>query len=177
VTTVTDIRMTKFIKMFGMGIAGLYFCLILYNLTVWLPGHFREDVWHYYSAESVVFYFPPFFMGLGGLGVRIVSQQVWEVFAAPVLVLLTGVVCFLRLKGRLRFFGLYLVLLSSFCLMSFFIGLLLGRSPDHFYGLRILLLCVVGFVIAAANFLCFYRRYCDPAELWMTRLAGYPLCQ
>jgi hypothetical protein len=168
----TEISMTKFVKIFWMGIARLYFCLILYNVTVWLPIHFRDDVWHYYSVESIVFYFPPFFMGLQGLGVRIVPLQVWEVFAAPALVGLTGVFCFFKLNGRFRIFGLYLILLSSFCLMSFIIGLLLGGLPD-LYGLRISLLFLVGFLIAVVNLLCFYHLSCDPTELWMTRLAGY----
>ena len=172
------------LKMLGLGLAGFYACLVLFNIAVWLPVHFAEKPWPYFALGNILVYFPGFFRGIQSQSGSLLSQ-LWEVLLAPVLVMVSGAFASFKLRHRLRFLALDFILLSSFSLMSFVVGLLandIGRwfdtsdieSPSRFV-LRFSLSVLLGLLTAVANFLPFYSLYQDSADSWARRLLSY-LC-
>ncbi len=170
------------LRMLGLGFAGFYACLVLYNITVWLPSHFDEKPWPYFALENVLVYFPDFDRGVWSHGDSFIPQ-IWEVLIGPILVMSVGAFVSLKSRHGLRFLGLDFILLSSFSLMSFLVGLLaddIGRwfdpsvieSPSRFL-LRISLSAIVGLLIAVANFLPFYFVCRDSTDPWAGRLLRY----
>jgi hypothetical protein len=115
--------------MLGLGFAGFYACLILYNIAVWLPVHFSEKPWPCFVLENILVYFPGFFRGIWSQSNSIIPQ-LWEILLGPILVMAAGVFASCNLKRRLRFLGLDFVLPLSFSLMSFLVGLLANDGAD-----------------------------------------------
>ncbi len=170
------------LKMLVLGSAGFYACLIVYNIVVWLPTHYDEKPWPYFALENILFYFPGFFRGVQSQRDSFIPQ-LWEVLIGPLLVMSAGAFASLRLKQGLRFLGLDFVLLSSFSLMSFLVGLLandIGRwfDPSVIESqsrilLRISLSATVGLLIALANSLPFYFVFKDSGDPWARCVLSY----
>jgi hypothetical protein len=172
----------KSLKTLLLGIAAFCFCLVLYNTAVWLPVHLDTRFWPDYLVENVFFYFPAFFRGLRSESDRLISQ-VWEVFVAPALIVMAGALAVPRLKGRFKIVVPDLILLSSFSLMSFLVGLV-ANDLSHWFGdpteqsrglnaLRISLSVFVALWIVIPTFLAFYRLHQGLDGSWPRGLISF----
>ncbi len=172
----------KIVNTLVSSVIAFYGCLILYNMMIWLPVHFERWSWPDYALPDIFFYFPGFFAGLRRWGDRLIPQ-VWEVFAAPTLIVVTGAFTFRKLQRRPRIFVTYFILLASMSLMSFLVGLIVN-DLGHWFGdsasrswillaLRVLSSILVALLIALPNSLAFYRLFTDLHGSWSDHLVSF----